>query len=827
MESCPNTRGELRYADVAVGAISGTVGTFTYNIPFSMDLEIGHVVWVPFGRQTRPAIVFNISNQTNVANVKDVLGVLHPQPMLSTVAITLARWMSTHYLAPLYDCAALMLPRGLPKRPKMVVRLKLRYASDNLNSLSPKEDYFIEQLEVNNKELSLATIHRKLGTGFDRIISGLEKRGFVERIWYRRKTRIGPPVRKILEISQESSIGKAEISLLQGKRSWRQVQFLEHMIGAIKPVEAAYARREFGQTAVLTLIRRGWVVERQVALNPGSELFRPSKAFEPLKLFQEQENALQKIKNTIDEITVRPRSFLLHGVTGSGKTEIYLQALQYVISRGERGLVLVPEISMTPQMVKRFEERFPGKVAVLHSNLKRQEYDQQWWKVWEGDADVVVGPRSALFAPQKNLGLIIIDEEHEWNYKQQEHAPRYHARETALQLGRETQAVVVLGSATPDIATYHNAQVKNHILLELPQRVIDNNSIDGNHTTTTSSSLADVEIVNMSAELSTGNRSIFSRSLQKNLTETIYSGHQAILFLNRRGSASHVQCRDCGFTQRCRSCAIAVTYHGAGENLLCHQCGSRYQVPLSCPNCWSRRIRFLGIGTQRVVEEVQRLLPGVRVLRWDRDTTAAIGSHQKLMEEFQSGQSRVLVGTQMIAKGLHFPNVTLVGVVLADLGLNLPDFRAGERAFQLLCQVVGRSGRGPVAGRAILQTYDPTHYAVSAAAAQDYRSFYDQEIELRSRYHQPPFCRLARLVFQHYNLSYCQNETDKVSKILRSKINISEHDVVGPAPAFPERVRGLHRWHLLLRTKSDPTHMLRDLKLRDGWYIDVDPVSLT
>lgn len=826
MESCPKTQGEPRYADVAVSAVGVSVGTFTYSVPSSMDLEIGHLVWVPFGKQTRPAIVCNISSETNLPNVKDVLGVLYPQPMLSTVSITLAKWMSSHYLASLYDCAALMLPRGLPKRPHILVKLNIQSTSDNINSLSPKEHYFVEQLKVNNGELSLETIHRKLGTRFDQIISVLEKRGFIERAWHWRQARIGPPVRLILEVSREAAVGESEISLLEAKRAWRQAQFLTHMLTATKPVEATLARREFGQAAVRSLIGRRWVVERQVPIDPRPESFSDSKALAPLKLFQEQEKALRRIKGAIDEITVQPRSFLLHGVTGSGKTEIYLQALQHVISRGERGLVLVPEISMTPQMVRRFEERFPGRVAVLHSNLKRQKYDQQWWKVWAGDADVVVGPRSALFAPQKDLGLIIIDEEHEWNYKQQEHTPRYHARETALQLGRETRAVVVLGSATPDIATYHAAQMEKHGLLELSQRVIDTSRVDNNYIVA-SSALADVEIVNMSTELSAGNRGIFSRSLQKNLKETIYSGHQAILFLNRRGSASHVQCRDCGFTQRCRSCAIALTYHGAGENLLCHQCGSRYQVPLSCPDCWSRRIRFLGIGTQRVVEEVQRLLPGVEVLRWDRDTTTETGSHQKLMEEFQSGQFQVLVGTQMIAKGLHFPNVTLVGVVLADLGLNLPDFRAGERAFQLLCQVVGRSGRGSATGRAIIQTYDPTHYAVSAAAAQKYQDFYDQEIALRSRYQQPPFWRLVRLVFQHYNLSYCQNETEKVSKILRSKINTAEHGVVGPAPAFPERVRGLHRWHLLLRTKNDPTDLLRNLKLRDGWHIDVDPVSLT
>ena len=437
-----------------------------------------------------------------------------------------------------------------------------------------------------------------------------------------------------------------------------------------------------------------------------------------------QANALACITQALDDPARSPRSFLLHGVTGSGKTEVYLQAIQNVVDRGQQAIFLVPEISLTPQTLDRVGSRFPGRVALLHSRLTpRQKFDQ-WWKIQSGEYDVVVGPRSALFVPVPRLGLIVLDEEHEWTYKQEEAQPRYHARTAAAELSQLTGAVVVLGSATPDVETYYyarDAQSRRHQLLELPHRI-------GEESPGRPAELARVEIKDMRQELRDGNRGIFSRGLAHSLRECVRKGQQAILFLNRRGSAPIVQCRDCGKVVNCSRCSVPLAYHSMGTSadssaapsteprLMCHRCNRRSRVPRQCRECGSSHIRQLGIGTQRVVDEVTALLPGVRVQRWDSDTARSGLDPGETMRGFQSGEIQVLVGTQVVAKGLDVANVTLVGVILADVGLHLPDFRSAERSFGLLCQVAGRAGRGQAPGRVFIQTYNPEHYAITAAA---------------------------------------------------------------------------------------------------------------
>ena len=417
---------------------------------------------------------------------------------------------------------------------------------------------------------------------------------------------------------------------------------------------------------------------------------------------------------------------------------------------GKRGIFLVPEIALTPQTVHRLNARFPGKIAVLHSRLSVGERFDQWWRIRDGAYDIVVGPRSALFSPLPDLGLIVIDEEHEWTYKQQDATPYYHTREVSLKMAAIADAVVVMGSATPDVETYFKAKRGEYTLLELPYRIIP--SLEGSPYAAANGTpgkgiaerqgegdLAHVEICDMRQELKEGNRSIFSRSLESALSRCVDRGEQAILFINRRGSATVVQCRDCGHALRCRRCSVTLTYHATDTRLVCHQCNRRSRLPRGCPQCRSPRIRHLGIGTQRVVEEIGRLLPDVTTLRWDRDTAHAPRAHESILGRFLQGEAQVLIGTQMVAKGLHMPNVTLVGVVLADIGLNLPDFRAGERAFQLLCQVAGRAGRGISPGTVIIQTYNPANYAVEAAAKQDYQLLYGKEVRVPPTARESPF----------------------------------------------------------------------------------------
>jgi primosomal protein N' (replication factor Y) len=456
-------------------------------------------------------------------------------------------------------------------------------------------------------------------------------------------------------------------------------------------------------------------------------------------------------------------------------------------------------------------------VAVLHSKLSLGEQFDEWWRIKNGEFDVVIGSRSAIFAPQPGLGLIVIDEEHEWTYKQQD-APRYHAREVAKKLAEYTGAVVVLGSATPDVETYYHARRGDIRLLELPERV----------TPIMGSPLPDVEVVDLKEELKAGNRSLFSRSLSRDIAKALSCGEQVILFLNRRGSAYFVQCRKCGFVLRCLRCEVSMTYHSAGDSLVCHQCNYRTPMPRYCPQCHSDRIKFIGTGTQKLEQEAGLAFPQAVLLRWDSDATRGKHSHRDMLNRFREHGADILIGTQMIAKGLDFPLVTVVGIINADTGLYLPDFRAGERTFQLLSQVLGRAGRGSRPGKVIIQTFSQEHYAIKAAAGHDYALFYEKEIFFRRKLHNPPFTRLARLVYRHTNDAICQREAEQMGRLLtqaRDSRGIADVDLIGPSPAFIHRLRGRFRWQVILRGSEIPD-LLSVIDFPQGWTIDVDPLGL-
>jgi len=532
--------------------------------------------------------------------------------------------------------------------------------------------------------------------------------------------------------------------------------------------------------------------------------------------------------------------FLLHGVTGSGKTEIYLRALAEIISQGKQGIALVPEISLTPQTIRRFGARFK-RLAVIHSKLSVGERYDTWRRCRDGLVDVVIGTRSALFAPLPNLGLIVLDEEHDASYKQAE-TPHYHARAVALELAQRVGATVILGSATPDVETYYRAARGEIKLLELPKRILGHTKIITNYQLPKNVArelspeypdarymeLPPVEIVDLRAELKAGNRSMFSRALQREMARVLAANEQVILFLNRRGSATFILCRDCGYVFKCKRCDNPLTYHGFGNELQCHHCGRRDRVPTKCPNCGSARIRYFGIGTEKVEEEIQRLFPKARPLRWDLDATRGKDSHEAILEKFVLHQADVMIGTQMIAKGLDLPLVTLVGVISADTSLNLPDFRAGERTFQLLTQVAGRAGRSILGGKVILQTYNPDHYAIAAASQHDYHAFYEREISFRRESGYPPFNRLIRLVYAHSSEPRARAESERLSRVLGERIaqkGLPGIDLIGPAPAFFHRVRGEYRYQILVRGEN-PHALVEDIALPLGWRVDVDPVSL-
>ena len=541
-----------------------------------------------------------------------------------------------------------------------------------------------------------------------------------------------------------------------------------------------------------------------------------------------------------------PRPFLLHGVTGSGKTEIYMRAIDFALARGQQAIVLVPEIALTPQTVRRFAARFPGQVAVLHSRLTDGERYDTWRRARQGLFNIVVGPRSALFTPLPNLGVIVVDEEHDGSYKQTPPIPPpyYHTRDVAIQLGQLLNGIVILGSATPDIVTYHRAQSGRYQLLELPKRVMghrqriesqterlnvanlyQHHSQDPNDALTIP--LPPVQIVDLRQELRAGNRSIFSRALEKSISQTLERKEQAILFLNRRGTSTFVLCRDCGYIANCPRCDTPLTYHRPNLMLSCHHCGRHQQNYTECPQCGSKRIRYFGLGTEEVEARVQARWPEARITRWDRDTTVGKDKHETLLATFINQEADILVGTQMIAKGLDLPLVTLVGVISADVSLGLPDYRTGERAFQVLSQVAGRAGRGLLGGRVIVQTYQPEHYAIQAAADHDFTSFYLDEIRFRTQHSLPPFRRMAKLVLADPINERAKKEAEAVAKGLRLHMRqqaLAASEIIGPVPPFFSRVNGRYRWQIILRSPN-PNRLLEGFPISPKWQVDIDPVS--
>jgi primosomal protein N' (replication factor Y) len=612
------------------------------------------------------------------------------------------------------------------------------------------------------------------------------------------------------------------------------------------PVDVSWVYAETGCTRyhLDRLAERGLIVleAEEVWRDPlAGQVFVPT---EPPPLTPDQQAVWEPVASAIRN----PQSaiFLLHGVTGSGKTEIYLRAVADVLAQGRRAIILVPEISLTPQTVARFAARFPGRVTVLHSALTEGERYDTWRRARAGLVDVVIGPRSALFSPLSPLGLIVLDEEHDGSYKQDAPRPCYHTRDAALELARLTGATVILGSATPSLESYHRARRGEFTLLEMPRRIMGHtrrlrdlqtryrvphiryHTLRDGPAEARYRPLPPVQVVDLRAELRAGNRSIFSRALQRAMDEALGRGEQAILFLNRRGTATFVFCRDCGTVLRCPRCDTPLTYHGPRARLVCHYCNHREPQPGDCPRCGSKRIRYFGLGTERLEAAVRERWPDARILRWDRDTARSHAAHTTILQRFVDGAADVLVGTQMIAKGLDLPLVTVVGVISADTALNLPDFRSGERTFQLLTQVAGRAGRGLLGGRVVLQTYHPDHYAVVAAAAHDYAGFAARELAFRREQGYPPYRRLAKLVYEDTSPSRAQARAGALADTLREALTrwgLPETDLIGPAPPFFARLRGRYRWQVLLR-HPNPAEFLRAVQIPPGWRVDVDPVSM-
>ena len=845
----------MKFADVAVDAPVDHSRTFTYCVPPRLSVQPGQLVWVPFGSQILQGIVVELSPSEPEFPTRDILQAVEPAPLLSPELLRLGQWLSRYYRSPLFAALSLMLPPGFESRVRSRV-FPVEGAAPDPQTMREETAAALEALSSGGG-MSQADFVKLSGRRGTRDLNRLVEQGAVRREVTIPRPRVIPKYEAYLIPATPRTDPSPKLTSRQQALLYAVRQLPGHL-------PLSEANREFGRGAAQALWNKGLVAYDWWRISGGPPpVLRMGDSGGPdrLTLTTEQSLALSEITASLDaafsrnhptarqgsagrdpatEASSPSRSFLLHGVTGSGKTEVYLRAIDHAVRLGRRALFLVPEIALTPQTLERVDAWFAGRVSLLHSKqTPRQKFDQ-WWDIRGSNYDVVVGPRSALFAPLDNLGIIVLDEEHEWTYKQEESHPLYHARTAALELARTTGAIVVLGSATPSIESYYHASRGRLRLLSLSHRVtgvatprqVGNQGIGeirDRYEPGSSPGLAHVEVCDMRQELREGNRHIFSRSLTKGLRECLAGGNQAILFLNRRGSSPIVQCRDCGHVAACRRCATSLTYHAGPPRLLCHQCNYSRRPLTECPACRGRRIRQLGLGTERVVSEVSELFPAARVDRLDSDAARAAGAAEEAVARLASGETQVLIGTQMVAKGLDVPNVALVGVVLADIGLNVPDFRSGERVFSLLCQVAGRAGRGGAPGRVFIQTYDPDHYAIHAGANQSYSELYHEEIEFRRRFGYPPFNQLAHIIYQNTDPEACQRQAAAIAEELKRRAaseGRSDIEVGGPAPGLPPRLRGRHRWRMLLRGRN-LAEFLDGTDFPVGCTIDIDPANVT
>jgi len=809
----------MSYAEVSVNSPVAQRRTFSYDIPPRLDIKAGHAVLVPFGNRVLQGIVLELTDYTEVEETREIIDIIDPCPLLSAERIALARWISDYYQSPLFDAVALMLPPGFERQALTYVTLTgQEYNPDDLTQLQKNTLQLLDR----QGRVGLRQIEQILGKkNAQTAVSSIVKQGLAARSYELERVRVKPKQVPYLRLNVSPETAREQAIVLEKRRAVKQADMLAFLADKNTPVLLSEVKDRLNSTRTIAdaLVKKELIKIDLLEVKRSPTIPDSNAPREPLQLTADQETAFRVIKSTLTTKTHNsPQVFLLHGVTGSGKTEVYLQALAVTVAAGKRGIALVPEIALTPQTIERFSARFPNRVAVLHSHLSIGEQYDEWQAIRNGEFDVVIGPRSATFAPQPDLGLIVIDEEHEWTYKQTGQSPHYHTRNAAIKLAELTGAVVILGSATPDVESYYHSNQGRYHLLRLPERI---NS--AGHA-----SLPHVDIVDLREELKSGNRSIFSTALSEAITQVLANREQAILFLNRRGAATSIQCRTCGYVLSCRRCEIPLSYHMTEDTVVCHQCNRRAQVPRTCPRCSSPRIKFLGLGTQKLEKEVSLAFPDARLLRWDSDVTHGKNSHQEILDGFRNHEADILIGTQMVAKGLDLPLVTLVGVINADTSLNLPDFRAGERTFQLICQVAGRAGRGTVPGQVIVQTYSPEHYAIRAAAGHDYSLFYEKEITYRKQLRNPPFSQLASLTFTHTNDISCQRETERMQRTIIEESDargIANLGMVGPAPAFIHRLRGKYRWQIILRG-SDLPGLLAQVPFPQGWAVDIDPVGL-
>lgn len=778
---------------------------FTYLIPSELQaaIETGMRVEVPFGKGDRhiQGFVVGLSEVAEPQQtLKPIVRLLDLSPVVNEELLQLADYMKETTFAFKITCLQTMLPSVMKAEyQKQIVLLEGNH---------PIKEYFPEDGILSWQAAESAGLLPQL--------KPLREAAVVELQYLVKNKNKAKMTRYIERRIEPAEIPAVQQQLRKGAK--RKLEILQILTEEARLPVSFFTEQGISTAALNQAQEAGWLTFTEVEAYRDPYKDRQFQKTVPLELNEEQAAAVAQITACADN--QEAQTFLLEGITGSGKTEVYLQAIAQLLKQGKTAIMLVPEIALTPQMVERFKSRLGDAVAVLHSGLSQGEKYDEWRKIERGEAQVVVGARSAIFAPLKNIGVIIVDEEHEASYKQDE-APRYHARDLAIWRSQYHHCPVVLGSATPSLESRARAQKEVYRLLKLNQRA------------KTSAQLPQIEVVDMRTEFANKKYQTFSRPLQEKITDRLARKEQIVLLLNRRGYSSFMMCRDCGYVLPCPNCDISLTLHMDTKTMRCHYCGHEEHIPHRCPNCNADKIRYYGTGTQKVEEELKELFPEARVLRMDVDTTRKKGAHEKILTLFGEKKADILLGTQMIAKGLDFPDITLVGVLNADTALNLPDFRSSERTFQLLTQVSGRAGRAEKTGEVVIQTFNPEHYAIQLAQSQDYEDFYQKEMWMRHQSGYPPYYFTVKITCSHPEEQVAAQKMFAIARDLQQELS-PQSILLGPAPSAILRVKNRYYYQLIIKYKNEPqlpallTRLLDQSQIdqRKGLYVSIDQEPL-
>jgi primosomal protein N' (replication factor Y) len=789
--------------------------TFTYLVSpeLQSSVAIGKRALVPFGNKHLTGVIVGLPATTTVSGLKPINDILDVRPTFSPELLALTKWIAEYYLAPWGEVLRAATPQGFSQDSKRMIHLLAQNVDALLQTTkksAPRQHVILQALK-NGESLSFSQLQKKArAKSIHAVVHEMQQRGWIS-IEEIKKSKAKPKIERFISVTADRmNILSDEIT--KTSFSSKQLFIINALQKELRSETNAISLNFFLKKNNASLSSLKTLVKNGILQMSAREVFRRSE-YEPdgpppkITLNANQQYALNEIINATT--AGKFHAFLLHGITGSGKTQVYIDAIRRVIALGKTAIVLVPEISLTPQTVRRFKVHFGNDVAVMHSQMSIGERYDAWRMAHQGKVKIVIGPRSAIFAPLENIGLIVVDEEHDGSYKQFDATPRYNARDVALVRASHINAVVVLGSATPSAESFANAIHEKYTLLELPYRV-DN------------AQLPTIEIVDMAkerravyddlkAEIKKSGKEFpkrlpytsISRLLQSQISSRLEKKEGIILLQNRRGFSHIMECFDCGFVEKCDNCEVSLTFHVTKKHLRCHYCGFVKKPPTVCTKCGSIELRMHAFGTQQVQEELQTLFPKAVILRMDRDTTSRKGAHDKILKQFGSGEADILLGTQMVAKGLDFPRVTLVGVISADTQMLLPDFRASETTFQLLTQVSGRAGRSNLAGEVVIQTLQPDHYSLKHVITHNFRGFYQEELEYRRELDYPPFSRIVLLEFSGERENEVQHHAKKFAEYLLAYNQQKRFIILGPADAAIPKIKNVYRKHVVVKDLKD------------------------